>query len=199
MAVTIDNKIHLSWDDIQQLTDLLSKKIMLECPQIESVTGLARGGLIPVVIISHKLNLPYVNNVFTNTLVIDDICDSGKTLEKAPGLYHAVLHYKPHTSSFVPTLWAKEVSDEWIVYPWERSDSKAIQDYLAKEDEIDDPNAAEAYWVNDPDVVNFLERADEPGPWSEEDDKINTVGGLTNDKEGSFMKFQNKINKKDNE
>ena len=76
---------------------------------------------------------------------------------------------------------------------------KAIQDYLAKEDEIDDPNAAEAYWVNDPDVVNFLERADEPGPWSEEDDKINTVGGLTNDKEGSFMKFQNKINKKDNE
>ena len=179
MAVTIDNKIHLSWDDIQQLTDLLSKKIMLECPQIESVTGLARGGLIPAVIISHKLNLPYVDKVFTNTLVIDDICDSGKTLEKAPGLYHAVLHYKPHTSSFVPTIWAKEVGDEWIVYPWERSDSKAIQDYL-----------------NDPDVVNFLERADEPGPWSEEDDKIHTIGGLTNDKEGSFMKFQNKINKK---
>ena len=33
---------------------------------------------------------------------------------------------------------------------------------------------------------------DEPGSWSEEDDKIYTVGGLTADKEGDFMKFQKK-------
>ena len=39
---------------------------------------------------------------------------------------------------------------------------------------------------------DFLEHVDKPGPWSEEDDKIHTVGGLTNDKEGSFMKFINK-------
>ena len=48
---------------------------------------------------------------------------------------------------------------------------------------------------NDPEVLEFLEWADKPGNWSEEDDKIHTVGGLTNDKEGSFMKFQNKLNK----
>jgi len=42
-------------------------------------------------------------------------------------------------------------------------------------------------------VDDFLEHVDKPGPWSEEDDKIHTVGGLTNDKEGSFMKFINKI------
>ena len=47
----------------------------------------------------------------------------------------------------------------------------------------------------DPEVQAFLEQVDQPGPWSEEDDKIHTVGGLTNDKEGSFMKFQNKLNK----
>ena len=45
----------------------------------------------------------------------------------------------------------------------------------------------------DPNVIDFLERADKPGPWSEEDDKIHTVGGLTNDKENSFMEFQKKI------
>ncbi len=50
-------------------------------------------------------------------------------------------------------------------------------------------------WVNDPDIQAFLEHADEPGPWSEEDDKIHTVGGLSADKDGDFMKFQNKINK----
>ena len=47
----------------------------------------------------------------------------------------------------------------------------------------------------DPDVKAFLEHADKPGPWPEEDDKIYTVGGLTADKDGDFMKFQNKIKK----
>jgi hypothetical protein len=47
----------------------------------------------------------------------------------------------------------------------------------------------------DPDIKAFLEHADKPGPWSEEDDKIYTVGGLSADKDGDFMKFQNKINK----
>ena len=50
-------------------------------------------------------------------------------------------------------------------------------------------------WENDPDWLEFLEHADKPGPWSEEDNKIYTVGGLSNDKSGSFMEFQNKINK----
>ena len=47
-------------------------------------------------------------------------------------------------------------------------------------------------WLDDPDVQAFLENEDKPGPWSEEDDKVHTVGGLTNDPEGSFMEFQKK-------
>ena len=50
-------------------------------------------------------------------------------------------------------------------------------------------------WVNDPEIQDFLDRVDKQGPWDSEDDRIHTVGGLTNDKEGSFMKFQNKMNK----
>ena len=178
----VKDKLYLSWNDIERSVDELCIKIQESLLPINSIHGLARGGYIPAVMISHKLNIPYSTTVLRDTLVIDDICDSGKTLEKAPGLYHAVLHYKPHTSSFVPTLWAKEMGDEWIVYPWERSDAAPIQDYLQSDE-----------------FKEFAERVDEQGPWSEEDDKINTIGGLTNDKEGSFMKFQNKINKKDNE
>ena len=54
-------------------------------------------------------------------------------------------------------------------------------------------------WLDDPDVQDFLERADEPGPWSEEDDKINLVAGMTNDLEGSFMEFQNQMDAADSE
>ena len=54
---------------------------------------------------------------------------------------------------------------------------------------------AEQLLKDQKEINDFLEHVDKPGPWSEEDDKIHTIGGLTNDKEGSFMKFQNKINK----
>tara|TARA_R110002049_G_C8714101_1_gene524243 strand:+ start:22 stop:435 length:414 start_codon:yes stop_codon:yes gene_type:complete len=122
-------KLFLSWDNIEVLVNILCEKIKLDMLPINSVHGLKRGGYIPAVMISHKLKLPYSEAVHIDTLIIDDICDSGETLKNSPGLYHAVLHYKPHTSSFIPTVYSKEIGDEWIVYPWERNDSKTIQDY----------------------------------------------------------------------
>jgi len=50
-------------------------------------------------------------------------------------------------------------------------------------------------WEEDPEVLDFLERTDEPGPWDEKYDKSFTVGGLSNDKDGDFMKFQKKLDK----
>jgi len=49
-------------------------------------------------------------------------------------------------------------------------------------------------WEDDPDVIDFLEQADKPGSWDKKHDKSFTVGGLTNDKEGDFIKFQKKQN-----
>tara|TARA_B110000259_G_scaffold164151_1_gene190034 strand:+ start:8329 stop:10098 length:1770 start_codon:yes stop_codon:yes gene_type:complete len=62
---------------------------------------------------------------------------------------------------------------------------------------VDSPDEEINKWAEDDDVKDFLEQADEPGPYSEEDDKLHTVGGLTNDKEGSFMKFQDQLAEKD--
>jgi hypoxanthine phosphoribosyltransferase len=68
-----------------------------------------------------------------NTLVIDDICDTGLTLKNSIGCNTAVLHYKPHTSCFRPNIYAIiHEGNEWIIYPWERKDSETIQDYLKK-------------------------------------------------------------------
>ncbi len=131
MALKVDNKLFLSWDDVNILVDSLCNKIRFDQPNIDSIHGIPRGGLIPAVMVSHKLDLPYVNAVGPNTLVIDDICDSGVTLEKAPGVYTAVLHFKPHTSCFQPNLWANlHEGDEWLIYPWENKKADSIQDYL---------------------------------------------------------------------
>ena len=51
-------------------------------------------------------------------------------------------------------------------------------------------------YMRSDEFLDFAEREDNTKVWTnEEDNKINTVGGLTNDKKGSFMKFQKKINK----
>ena len=134
MALKVANKIYLSWDDVSDLVDKLCTTIQRVNPDIKSVTGIKRGGLIPAVMVSHRLNIPYVESINANTLVIDDICDTGETLKAlVQGVPTAVLHYKPHTSVFTPTIFAQvHEGDEWIIYPWERNDSEAIQDYLKK-------------------------------------------------------------------
>ena len=131
MALKIGNKIYLSWDDINILVEDLCNTIATSGAQIKSVTGIERGGLIPAVMISHKLGIPYVAKINKDTLVVDDICDTGETLKKSIAMYTATLHYKP-TAIFTPDFYAKEVGTEWIVYPWERKDSDAVQDYLKK-------------------------------------------------------------------
>ena len=126
----------------------------MDYPNIDSVMGLPRGGLIPAVLISHELNLPFVLHPGKNTLVVDDINDTGHTLSKAPGAYWAVLHNKP-TSKFKDCIYAKEVGDQWLVYPWEREDSEAIPDYLKEVEHLRDshyiggltmPSGAKTSW-----------------------------------------------------
>jgi hypoxanthine phosphoribosyltransferase len=129
MALKIDNKIYVSWDDINELVEELCTKIAKSDKEIKSVTGIKRGGLIPAVMISHKLDIPYISRINKDTLVVDDICDTGETLKNSVAGYTATLHHKP-TAEFIPDFYAKEVGPEWIVYPWERKDSEAIQDYL---------------------------------------------------------------------
>ena len=127
------NKIPLDWEEIDRLIDILCEKIITQIPSIDSVMGLPRGGLIPAVMVSHRLGLPLVTLPEPHTLVIDDIADSGVTLTNTPGIYTAVLHYKPHTSVFKPDLYSVEYKgDDFLVYPWEHEDAEPIADYLKK-------------------------------------------------------------------
>ena len=127
------NKIPLDWEEIDRLVDILCEKIITQIPSIDSVMGLPRGGLIPAVMVSHRLGLPLVTLPEPHTLVIDDIADSGVTLTNTPGIYTAVLHYKPHTSVFKPDLYSVEYKgDDFLQYPWETDESEPIADYLKK-------------------------------------------------------------------
>ena len=103
----------------------------------KGVYGIPRGGVILAVMLSHKLNLPYVENPFDcefdDFVVIDDIADTGETLkfyeETFKKSYIVTVH--EHEQSIVkPDYSVIDKGDKWIVYPWETEDSEEIQDYL---------------------------------------------------------------------
>ena len=130
-------KKYLTWNDIENQIDNLIQQISKSNENIVAVYGLPRGGLIPAVLISHKMGIKYVNEWPLakhlwhpdDVLIVDDICDSGKTLKGYTNYPTATLHYKPSAVA-KPTFYS-DVADEdvWIVYPWENEDSHTIQDY----------------------------------------------------------------------
>ena len=136
------NKSYIDWVEIDSLIFQLLYRIRTSELKFKNIYGLPRGGLIPAVMLSHRLEIPLVKgDIGPDTLIVDDICDSGETLDKFVKKYQtlysfpfnlktAVLHHKPHTSCFEPTFHSElYLSDYWLVYPWEKEDSKTIQDY----------------------------------------------------------------------
>jgi len=138
-------KQYIGWENLTLLVENLAHKIESSNIVIHDIFGLPRGGLIPAVMLSHRLNIPISKGTISpNTLIVDDICDSGETFKNIFNRYQteysfsfylktACLHYKPHTSIFTPTFYASEwVSNDWVIYSWEKVDSNPIQDYKSK-------------------------------------------------------------------
>jgi len=99
--------------------------------KIDSVYGISRGGLVPAVYLSHLLDVPVVEDDYIgeDTLIIDDICDTGQTLESYSylGCVTATIYYH-RKSIFEPDIWIYEKKDDWIKFPWETKES-TVGDY----------------------------------------------------------------------
>jgi hypoxanthine phosphoribosyltransferase len=130
------NKFYLTWDDIDCAVKKLAIDIKASGIKISAIKGLQRGGLIPAVMISHLLDIPMTENkiVSSSVLIVDDICDTGKTLIPYKQLNNPIvtIHYK--TSALIePDFWFKIANEgEWIVYPWEQKESETVPDYLKR-------------------------------------------------------------------
>jgi len=131
-------KIYLSWNDVDDAVKSLVHQIKKSKKKIGSINGLARGGLIPAVILSHRLGIPFMSEDNDNegyVLIVDDICDTGTTLEcytKYDSILTATLHYKQSAIVKPDFYYSLAPEDKWIVYPWEQKDSQTIADYATK-------------------------------------------------------------------
>jgi len=131
----IKSKVKLDWEEIERLVSIIAAKITLKPKGIQNIYGCPRGGLIPAVLLSHKLGIPLITDeskINVSTLIVDDICDTGDTFTKLATKHitpnFAALHLRG--GNLFPCIYAAEVINDWIVYPWEDERADAIQDYL---------------------------------------------------------------------
>lgn len=111
------NKIYIDWEDFGLLIDQLAKKIK---GKFDGIYGIPRGGLMIAVPLSHKLKLPLLLYPTKNSLVVDDISDTGKTLKRYEYKKIACLFSTDWTETKPDWYTSVKLSKkDWIVFPWE--------------------------------------------------------------------------------
>jgi xanthine phosphoribosyltransferase len=112
---------HLHWHDFDQAVERIA--VLLNDRRFTGIHGIPRGGLVLAVALSHRLELPLLPDPQPGCLVVDDVFETGRTLEPHRQLEGAELVV--WISKAEPEWWrAVEVtsSQEWIVFPWESAE-----------------------------------------------------------------------------
>ena len=89
---------------------------------ITDVCGIPRGGLYPALIVAETLGVPVTDQVTANTLVVDDLVDSGRTAEWWVKSHHFdALYRKSHSPAHIAPE-ATEI-EGWITFAWETNET----------------------------------------------------------------------------
>jgi hypoxanthine phosphoribosyltransferase len=123
----------LTWDEVDIAIENLVYQLKDTRKGLRNVYGIPRGGLIPAVMLSHRLHLPLLNSTAhldfdRHTLIVDDISDSGKTLISYTGFVTVTIHIAKKTA-FMPTYYARIRQAAWVVYPWEMKEEEKVRGY----------------------------------------------------------------------
>ena len=108
----------LTWHDFDKC--VLSIYEQCKYKKFDGVYGFPRGGICMAVALSHSLGIPLLKEPANITLIVDDIYETGNTLDKIRSLKGAEVYV--WISKVKPT-WFKAYKlikkEEWIVFPWE--------------------------------------------------------------------------------
>ena len=109
---------YFSWCEFDKSVEHIANK----CKFLEfsGVYGIPRGGLCLAVALSHKLKINLISEPIKNSLIVDDIYETGITLKAFKHIEGAMFFVL--FSKVSPTWWnSVQISEknEWIVFPWE--------------------------------------------------------------------------------
>ena len=143
---------HISWDQIHRDSRALAWRLEKMGPEggaWKAVVAITRGGMAPAMIIARELDIRTVDTISIKSydhqeqseavvlkapddsiigdgegiLIIDDLVDTGKTLEvvksRYPKAHIATVYAKPKGRPMVDTFITEVSQDTWIFFPWD--------------------------------------------------------------------------------
>ena len=142
---------HVSWDQIHRDARALAWRLQGEAPEggWRAVVAITRGGMAPAMIVARELDIRTVDTISVKSynhqtadapviikrpdmglvgdgagvLVVDDLVDTGRTLEVVraliPQAHVATVYAKPQGRGQVDTFITEVSQDTWIFFPWD--------------------------------------------------------------------------------
>ena len=143
---------HVSWDQLHRDARALAWRLDGKGPDNgdwKAVVAITRGGMAPAMIIARELDIRTVETISIRSydhqtqgearitkhpdmelvgngegvLVIDDLVDTGRTLEVVrallPRAHIATVYAKPKSRALVQTFVTEVSQDTWIYFPWD--------------------------------------------------------------------------------
>ena len=111
---------YFTWEEFDKSVEQIAD----ECKFLDfsGIYGVPRGGLCLAVALSHKLKINLIQEPKKNSLIVDDVYETGYTLNTFKNIEGAKFFVL--FSKINPTWWNtvfKSEKNEWIVFPWENS------------------------------------------------------------------------------
>tara|TARA_B100000886_G_scaffold317228_1_gene256378 strand:+ start:103 stop:498 length:396 start_codon:yes stop_codon:yes gene_type:complete len=112
--------IYFTWNEFDNSVEYIANK----CKSLEfsGIYGVPRGGLCLAVALSHKLKINLIPEPITNSLIVDDVYETGITLNTFKHIEGAMFFV---LFSKIKPIWWNSVhiseKSKWIVFPWENT------------------------------------------------------------------------------
>ncbi len=143
---------HVSWDQLHRDARALAWRLDGQGPEDtgwRAIVTITRGGMAPAMIVARELDIRVIDTISVKSynnqdrseakvikspdaelmgdgegiLIIDDLVDSGKTLELVRTLYpkahFGTVYAKPKGRPMVDTFITEVSQDTWIFFPWD--------------------------------------------------------------------------------
>ena len=109
---------YFTWNEFDKSVEKIANKCKFK--EFSGIYGVPRGGLCLAVALSYKLKIELITEPLKNSLIVDDVYETGITLTAFKNIEGAMFFVL--FSKIKPTWWNTvhiSKKSQWIVFPWE--------------------------------------------------------------------------------
>ena len=113
-------KSNFTWNEFDKSVEQIANKCISK--EFSGIYGVPRGGLCLAVALSHKLKIELISEPKKNSLIVDDVYETGITLSTFKDIEGATFFV---LFSKIEPIWWNTVfiskKSQWIIFPWENT------------------------------------------------------------------------------